>query len=79
MRNSKLGDNVPPDESLSIHISDVGEGLGFHLLGKVVRADEEPSLVSYGPGKEAHYIHAPLSEWLGARQRIQNPPWLMDI
>ena len=36
MRNSKPSDNVPPDESLSIHIPDVGKGLGFHPLGIVV-------------------------------------------
>ena len=67
MRNSKPDDNVPPNESLSIHVPDVGEGLVFHPLGKVVRADEEPSLVPYGPGKGSHYIQAPLSEWPRAR------------
>jgi len=79
VRNSKPGDNVLPNESLSIHISNVGEGLDFHLLGKVVWADEEPSSVSYGSGKGSHYIQAPLSKWLGARQRIHNSPWLVDI
>ena len=79
MRNSKPGDNVPLDESLSIHISDVGKGLNFQLLGKVVRAYEEPSLVSYSLRKGSHYIPAPLSVWPGARQRIQNSSLLVDI
>ena len=70
MRNSKPGDNVPPDEPLSIHIPNVGKGLSFHQLDKVIRADEEPSSVPYSSGKGSHYIQAPLSEWPGARQRI---------
>ena len=51
VRNSKPGDNVPLDEPLSIHVPNIGKGLGFHPLGKVVRADEEPFLVPYGLGK----------------------------
>ena len=79
MRNSKPGDNVPLDESLSIHVLDVDKGLGFHPFGKVVRADEKPSSVPYGSGKGSHYIQAPLNEWPGARQRSQNSPWFVDI
>ena len=70
MRNSKLGDNVPPNEPLSIHVPNIGKELGFHPLGKVVRADEEPSSIPYGSGKGSHYIQAPLSEWPRVRQRI---------
>ena len=70
MKNSKPGDNVPLDETLSIHIFDIGEGLDFLLLDEVVCADEESSLVPYSSGKGSHYIQAPLSKWLKARQRI---------
>ena len=79
MRNSKPGDNVPPDKSLSIHILDVGKGLGFHSFGEVVRANEEPSSVPYSSGKGSHYIQALLGKRPGARQRIQNSPWMVDI
>ena len=70
MRNSKPSDNVPLDESLSIHVPGVGKGLGFHPLGKVVRVDDEPSSVPYSSGKGSHYIQALLGEWPGARQKI---------
>ena len=74
MRNSKPGDNVSPDESLRIHVPEISEGLSFHPLGKVICVDNEPSLVPYSSGKGSYYIQAPLSEWPGARQRIQNSP-----
>ena len=62
MKNSKPGDNVPLDETLSIHIFNIGEGLDFLPLDEVVCADEESSLVPYSLGKGFHYIQVPLSE-----------------
>ena len=67
MRHSKLGDNVLPDEPLSIHVPDISKRLDFHPLGKVVRADEEPSSVSYSSGKGSYYIQALLSKRPRAR------------
>ena len=67
VRNSKRGDNIPPDEPLSVHVPDISKGLSFHLLGKVVHADEEPSSVSCSLRKWPHYIQALLSKRPRAR------------
>jgi len=63
MRNSKPSDNALSDESFGIHVPNIGKGLDFYPLGKVVRADEEPSLVPYSLRKGSHYVQAPLGEW----------------
>ena len=39
MRDAKPSDNVLPNESLGIHVSDICQWFGFDPLGKVVCAD----------------------------------------
>ena len=79
MWDSKLGDNIPPDKPLSIHIPDVSKWLSFHPLGKIVRPDKEPPLVPYSSGKWPYYIQTLLSKWPRAGKWIQDSPWLMNI
>ena len=52
----KLGGNIILEEFLGIHILDIGVGLDFHPFDKVVRADEELSLVPYGLRKRFYHI-----------------------
>ena len=40
MRDPKSSNNVLPDKFLSIHIPDVGQGLGFDLFGEIVCTDQ---------------------------------------
>ena len=70
MRNSKPGDNVPPDEPFNIHVLDISKGLSLHPFSKIIRADKKPPTISYSSRKEIHYIQAPLNKWPRARQWI---------
>ena len=79
MWDSKLGDDIPLDKPLSIHIPDVSKWLSFYPLGKIVRPSKKLPSVPYCLGKWSYYIQTPLSKWPRAGKWIQDSPWLMNI
>lgn len=79
MRNPKSGDNVPPNEPLYIHVSNVRKGLGLHPFCEVINSNEKPFLVSSSFGKLSHYVQIPLGKQPKTKEWIQDPSGLMNI
>ena len=74
MRDLKSSNDVLPDKLLSIHILDVGQGLGFNPFGEIVYANQQISLISYCFRERAYNIQAPLSEQPRTGKGIEDPP-----
>ena len=55
-RDPESCNNVSPEKSFSVYISDVSQWLDFDPLGEVIRADQQISLVSCCLGEEAYNI-----------------------
>ena len=79
MRDLESCNNVPLEEFLSIHISDVGQWLSFDPFGEVICADQQISLISCYFEEGAYNVQAPPGEWPWIGQRVEDPSWLMDI
>ena len=79
MGNPESGNNVPPNEPLCIHISNIRKWLGFNPHFEVVSPDKKPSSVYSSSRKWSHNVQAPLDKWPRTREWIQNPSRLMNI
>ena len=64
MRDPKSSDNVLPHKPFGIHVLNVRQWFSFNSLGKVVSADQKPSLVFCCFGEGSYNIRAPLSKRL---------------
>ena len=77
--SSEAGDDVLPDESLGVHVPNVGQGFSLHPLSEVISSDYYVSLVLRSFGERSDNIKAPLCERPLAREGVENPSWLVDI
>ena len=75
----KPSDNIFPNKSLGIHISDICQWFSFNPRGKVICTYQQLSLIPYCPRKRSYNIQAPLSKRPKVRKRIEDAPWLMNI
>ena len=79
VRNPKPSDNIFPHKSLSIHISDVRQGLSFSPFGKVINVNQKSFTVSCCFREKSHNVEAPLSESPRTRESIKSAPRLMNV
>ena len=73
-RDSKPSDNIFPDKYLGIHVPDIGQWFSFNPLGKVICADQQPSLIPCCLRERSYNVQAPLSKGSGTGQRIKDTP-----
>ena len=77
-RNSKSSDNIFPNKSLAIHVSDIRQWFSFNPLGEVIRADQQISFIPCCLRERTYNIQAPLSKRPRAGQRIKDSSRLMN-
>ena len=78
-RDSKLSDNIFPNKSLGIHISDICQWFNFNPLGEVIHADQQIPLIPYCLKERIYNVQAPLSKRPRAEQRIKDSFRLMNV
>ena len=79
MWDLKSCDNIQPNESLHVLISNIREGLYFDPISEVICFDEKPSLVSNRLRERSKYIQSPLCKRPWAGKRLEYPFQLMNI
>ena len=61
-RDAVSCDNISPYELTDLLVCDQAEGLGFHILGKVIYSHDDELSLSLGRWEGAKEIHTPLVE-----------------
>lgn len=79
MRDTKFGNNVLLNAFLHILVLDIGEKLYFDPLGEIIILDEELSSVTSYPWERTDYFQSSLPKRPGARERVKDPSWLMNV
>ena len=77
-RDSKPSDNIFPNKSLGIHVSDFCQWFSFNPFGEVICADQQISLVPCCLRERAYNVQAPLSKWPRSGQRIKGTSRLVN-